>query len=176
MPGRTNNIPLPRFSGGWPAATAERTVTVAELRDMITAARPEILAAGARTARRMELFHELHAILVELSLEAPDLAPVRQHWKRVRHLLGPVAGSGRIAQVTEMLIALFPTSRRSSPAADGPADDGPANDGPVNDGPVNDGTAHGTANDDPADGGPADGGPAATIRRGEPGAGPPHRS
>jgi hypothetical protein len=152
MPGRTNNIPLPRSSGGWPTATDERAVTVAELRDMITAARPEILAAGARTARRMELFHELHAIMVELSLEAPDLTPVRQHWKRVRHLLGPVAGSGRIAQVTEMLIALFPTNRRSSPAADGPGDD------------------------DPGDDGTADDGPTGTIRRGEPDAGPPHRS
>ena len=157
MPGRTNNIPLPRSSGGWPTATDERAVTVAELRDMITAARPEILAAGARTARRMELFHELHTILAELSLEAPDLRPVRQHWKRVRHLLGPVAGSGRIAQVTEMLIALFPTNRRSSPAADGPSADGTGDDGPGDDGT-------------------ADDGPAGTIRRGEPDAGPPHRS
>ena len=121
MTGRIYDIPQPRPGGGRLAMTVERTATVAELHELVIAARPEILAAGARTAQRMELFHELQAILAELSLDAPDLAPVRQRWKGVRHMLGPVAGSGRIAQVTETLIALFP----SPPFPSSPPDDRP---------------------------------------------------
>lgn len=82
-------------------------VSVADLRAMVVAARPEVIAAGADTQLRMELSHELRSVLAALEPERPDLGPVRDHWKRVRSLLGPAAGAGRIALVTDLLMALL---------------------------------------------------------------------
>jgi hypothetical protein len=126
----TDTTPLPvcadpRFDGRGPldrrvrsalAGARERTASVADLREMIIAARPGITAAGSDTARRMELAHELRKILTELEPGRPDLAPVRERWKRIRDLLGPAAGSGPVAQVTDLLILLL---RAGRPAARG---------------------------------------------------------
>ena len=92
-----------------PAGSRERTASVTELREMITTARPEIVEAGAGTDQRMQLSHELRKILEALADDRPELGPVRERWKQVRRMLGPVAGTGRIPQVTELLITLYGT-------------------------------------------------------------------
>ena len=89
------------------ASARERKASVADLRQMIIAARPEIIEAGIGTQQRMELSHELRAILTALEPDRPDLVPVRERWKRVHGLLGPAAGTGRVAQVTDLLILLL---------------------------------------------------------------------
>jgi len=126
MTSRTiDTIPLPvcddpLFDGGAPgppvdrrvrsalAGARERKASVADLRAMIVAARPEIVEAGTDTQRRMQLSYELRHILVALGPgPAPGLALVRDRWKRVRGLLGPAAGTGRVAQITDLLIVLL---------------------------------------------------------------------
>ena len=55
----------------------------------------------------MELALELRRIVAALEPARPDLTPVREHWKRVLSLLGPAAGTGRVAQITDLLILLL---------------------------------------------------------------------
>lgn len=98
------------------AGARERTASVADLREMILAARPDIVEAGADIDRRMELSYEVRKILTELAAGSVDLLRVRDRWKRIRDLLGPVAGTNRIAQITDLLIALL-----AAPALPGPA-------------------------------------------------------
>lgn len=64
----------------------------------------------------MELSYEVRKILTELAAGSVDLLRVRDRWKRIRDLLGPVAGTNRIAQITDLLIALL-----AAPALPGPA-------------------------------------------------------
>jgi hypothetical protein len=117
----TDTIPLPVHpdrldDGGGPsdrrvrsalAGARERPVSAADLRAMIAAARADIVTAGTDTQRRMELSHELRKTLAALEPADPDLGPVREHWKRVRELLGPASGHARIAQITDLLLVLL---------------------------------------------------------------------
>ena len=64
-------------------------------------------AAGVGTQQRMELALELRRIVAALEPGRPDLTPVRERWKRVLSLLGPAAGTGRVAQITDLLILLL---------------------------------------------------------------------
>jgi hypothetical protein len=89
------------------AGARERTASVADLREMIAAGRSEIVESGADTQQRMELALELRRIVAALEPARPDLTPVRERWKRVLGLLGPAAGTGRVAQITDLLILLL---------------------------------------------------------------------
>ena len=89
------------------AGARERTASVADLREMIAAGRAEIVEAGVGTQQRMELALELRRIVAALEPGRPDLTPVRERWKRVLGLLGPAAGTGRVAQITDLLILLL---------------------------------------------------------------------
>jgi hypothetical protein len=109
-PEPADGSPDPRFDRRVRSALAnarERKASVADLRQMIVSARPQIIEAGTDTQGRMELSHELRAILAALEPDRPDLVAVRDRWKRVRGLLGPAAGTGRVAQVTDLLIVLL---------------------------------------------------------------------
>ncbi len=94
-------------TGAVGAEPADEPVTVADLREMIAAARGDIVAAAATEEERVELAYELRRILEALEEEAPRPGPVRDRWSSVQGILGALSASGAIAAITDAVAALF---------------------------------------------------------------------